>query len=278
VTMNLLWLLSALPACRHHEEDGPAVSEDCGSFWIDADGDSYGSTEVAEACEPGPGLATNALDCGDDDPDVHPGASDACNGIDEDCDGEDGEPRLWYVDADGDGFGRVEETASGCMAPEGYADQPTDCDDTDGAVNPGAEERCDNDVDDDCDGLSVHATDDDHDGEVSDTCTGGTDCDDTDPAVHTGAAESCGDGIDDDCSGLDLPCVFAGDYDLADASARLTCSSYGWETATLVETGDVTGDGKGDLLLATLLGDGSTGGGYLVPGPVTGDAAVEDVG
>lgn len=46
----------------------------------------------------------------------------------------------WAADLDGDGW----DTTS----------SPEDCDDTDQAVNPGAEERTDNGVDDDCDGSS----------------------------------------------------------------------------------------------------------------------------
>ena len=56
------------------------------------------------------------------------------------------------VDTDGDGYG---DPASGTCTHPGL-----DCDDGDPAVHPGAEEVCDNGVDDDCDGF-VDADDDD---------------------------------------------------------------------------------------------------------------------
>jgi hypothetical protein len=94
-----------------------------------------------------------------------------------------------------------------------------DCNDTDGAIHPGAEERC-NEVDDDCDGrvdedavdeITVF-TDRDGDGygdfeagvrcrpDAGEAALGG-DCDDGDPGAHPAAAEICNDGIDDDCNG-----------------------------------------------------------------------------
>ncbi len=68
-----------------------------------------------------------------------------------------------------------------------------DCDDGDGAVEPGAPERC-NAVDDDCDGL----VDEDDDGDGYAACAG--DCDNGDPRVFPGAPERC-NAADDDCDG-----------------------------------------------------------------------------
>ncbi len=68
-----------------------------------------------------------------------------------------------------------------------------DCDDGDGAVEPGAPERC-NAVDDDCDGL----VDEDDDGDGYAACAG--DCNNADPRVFPGAPERC-NAADDDCDG-----------------------------------------------------------------------------
>lgn len=57
----------------------------------------------------------------------------------------------YYLDADMDGFGETDELVMACAPPGGYVEKPDDCDDTNPAVNPGAEEVCLG-GDDDCDG------------------------------------------------------------------------------------------------------------------------------
>ncbi len=57
--------------------------------WPDGDGDGYGpGAATTHVCDPLPeGLATMGGDCDDGDPDVHPGATETCDGRDEDCSG-----------------------------------------------------------------------------------------------------------------------------------------------------------------------------------------------
>lgn len=118
-----------------------------------------------------------------------------------------------YTDGDGDGYGDLE---TGCEDPDGVA-AGGDCDDSNAAVHPDAEEVC-NGADDNCDetadeGLSgttfyVDADGDGHGDPAQseqlcvDPGTGysdvGDDCLDTDPAVFPGAPELC-DGFDNDC-------------------------------------------------------------------------------
>ena len=136
-----------------------------------------------------------SVDCNDDDPLVNPGSTDpSCpDGIDQDCDGQDGEPGLicntFPEDLDSDGW------------PVGE-----DCDDTDPAVNPGAEEVCFDGLDNDCSGAvddedlcySVinPIPDADDDGYPIDV-----DCDDGNWWVNPGIELDCGDSLDNDCDG-----------------------------------------------------------------------------
>ncbi|MDP2313453.1 MAG: MopE-related protein [Pseudomonadota bacterium] len=165
----------------------------------------------------GDGFAVDA-ECDDTDAAVHPGATELCDGRDEDCDGEidDGVRTPFWADGDGDGYGAGSESVLACAAPVGHVANATDCDDADAAVHPGAAEVC-NGLDDDCDGagdtdfLAWYA-DGDGDGygdpsTGAETCTpgtgqvtDGTDCDDGDAAVNPGAEEVC-DRDDDNCDG-----------------------------------------------------------------------------
>ena len=79
------------------------------------------------------------------------------------------------TDADGDGYSAAD-----------------DCDDEDFAINPGAQEKPYDGLDNDCDPSTV---DDDLDGDGFDAAQ---DCDDDDPAINPQASEIC-NGIDDDC-------------------------------------------------------------------------------
>ncbi|MCK6529142.1 hypothetical protein L6R50_16835 [Myxococcota bacterium] len=151
-------------------------NDDCACAASDADGDGFGDDG---SC------ASPWVDCDDGDAGSHPGGSDACDdGVDQDCSGADLPCDCASTDEDGDGYG----TADAC--------DPTDCDDTDPGIWPGAVEVCDGD-DEDCDGVADNGHDDDGDGFT--TCAG--DCDDTRSSVKPGAAETC-NGRDDDCDWL----------------------------------------------------------------------------
>ena len=165
--------------------------------WLDQDGDGYC---VGSNCPSGldPG------DCDDLDPDRHPGATEVCNGLDDDCDGALIPAEL---DVDGDGF----------LACAG------DCDDQDPTAHPGHAELCDG-ADNDCDGVVDDGAeellwwpDDDGDGWGDPTfdpvlacpplpgwVERGGDCDDGDPEVSPDAEEALCNGVDDDCD-VDSP-------------------------------------------------------------------------
>jgi len=130
------------------------------AFHPDVDGDGFGDPGITEiGCTSPPGWVATTGDCDDLDPVVHPDAAEACNQLDDNCDGLVPDDEF---DWDFDGF-------NGCGG---------DCDDTDIEVAPGQFEQVYDGVDNDCDPLTL---DDDLDG---DGYGHADDCDDTDPAIN----------------------------------------------------------------------------------------------
>lgn len=141
-------------ACR----ESPCGSRTPTVAYVDMDRDGYAAVGAAPRvfCDGVPfGYATRLGDCDDNNPEVHPGAPELCNGRDDDCDGrvEEGtETKTWFLDADGDGFGRHGAGVKACDPPRQHVEISGDCDDERADVHPGAVELC-NGVDDNCDGA-----------------------------------------------------------------------------------------------------------------------------
>ncbi len=135
-------------------------------WWIDSDADTYGSASFSvRQCAQPTGFTNDDDDCDDGDDDIHPGATEACNGDDDDCDGATDESGAsgcssWYRDADNDGYGTPFATCA-CAATGDYrADNPDDCYDGNSAANPSVTSwhttnRGDGSYDWDCDGSST---------------------------------------------------------------------------------------------------------------------------
>jgi hypothetical protein len=64
---------------------------DVSTYYRDADGDGFGDKKnesMLGNCPPPIGYVRNKTDCDDTDPDIHPGAVELCNGVDDDCNGK----------------------------------------------------------------------------------------------------------------------------------------------------------------------------------------------
>lgn len=126
--------------------------------------------------------------------------------------------KLYYPDADLDGYGETSNAQLVCLPPEGYTSLPGDCNDQTAQVFPGNLERCDQ-LDNNCDGNIDESAQDavqcfvDGDGDgiglgvpfSACACPAGYssqtgDCLDTQPLVYPGAQEIC-DGYDNNCNG-----------------------------------------------------------------------------
>ncbi|WNG50952.1 hypothetical protein F0U60_47605 [Archangium minus] len=162
------------------------------------------------------GYVSDSRDCNDTQASVKPGATEVCNGVDDNCSGAiDEEVALstWYRDADGDGRGSPSVSTRACSAPAGYVSTSDDCNDSDNTLP----RYFLHDSDRDGYGTSFVA------GPTppgSFSCTPdpgysalGGDCNDGNSSVHPGAAEAC-DRVDNNCNGS------------VDEVCSVTCSAW----------------------------------------------------
>ena len=261
----------AIEVCNGIDDNCDGETDEAGAlgesvWYLDADGDGFGSTTTIDACDAPPDYVADTTDCDDGDPATNPAASEYCAGGDENCDGVTDEDTAvdaarWCEDADGDGYGAG--CATSCLAPAGWIADNTDCDDADADINPGERDLCDSgNVDADCSGSADDAinartyyTDADADGygdsaapvtacvEPAGVVTNSTDCNDAAATVNPGQAEVCRNGIDDNCDEAATGCSVPA-YSLTLTTDTLASA---WYTSTL-EIADVDGDGIGDFL------------------------------
>jgi uncharacterized repeat protein (TIGR03803 family) len=128
------------------------------TFYADTDGDGYGNNSITtQACSAPTGYVSDNTDCDDTKASAHLNATEVCNGVDDDCDGQidEGIPTVtYYRDGDRDGYGNPADNVTSCSPPTGYVTNSTDCDDTKSSIHPGAVEVCANGIDDNCNGLT----------------------------------------------------------------------------------------------------------------------------
>jgi hypothetical protein len=255
------------------------------TYFTDWDGDGYGDPSTAGmGCTVCSGCVTNDEDCLDTDISVHPGATETCNEIDDDCDSlvDEDVTTTFYTDADSDGYGDTDSSVEACEATLETVAIDGDCDDTDAAVHPGATEVC-NDQDEDCNGYIDEDLpsltlfwDGDGDGYGDSTVSedrclmegwvaSDEDCDDADVDVYPGAPERL-DGTDNDCSdrvddllSTDADGVISGDPEFAGLGIAMAGGK------------DLDGDEIPDLLV----GGTAAASAYVFSGDLTG---ILDVG
>ena len=126
-------------------------------YYVDADGDGFGDEATGvETCAQPANTITVGGDCDDSNDQIYPGATEICDELDNDCDGntDEGLPTItYYEDLDFDGFGSNVSLVSCDSLGTGYALTSGDCDDDNDQVYPGATEVLDNGIDENCDGM-----------------------------------------------------------------------------------------------------------------------------
>ncbi len=183
------------------EVPGNGIDDDCnGTCDTDADGDGYTSSGYLEPptmghCAP---IGNQQVDCNDNNASIHPGATEICDGIDENCDGKCDD------DVDNDGYsvcGTVTPDPANCVVVVTggggcQVGQQCDCAPTFTGAHPvpsggqAVPERCDG-YDENCDGMlfpqdnGCFAA-----GPTAGSCFAGTrQCDDTNPTMPWGTCQ-----------------------------------------------------------------------------------------
>ena len=186
------------------------------AYYADLDGDGFGNANsMVSACEAPANHVLDNTDCNDQHANSHPGATEVCDLLDNDCNGfvdqadanfDTALLNTYYADQDQDGYGDVSASVQDCVQPVGYVENNDDCNDSrldvdnDGVadgffVNPSEVEVWYDGVDADCDGMDDF--DQDGDGDLPEEL----DCD-GDGTLET-SCDLDGDGVMDYVAGTD---------------------------------------------------------------------------
>jgi len=192
-------------------DDNDANEHPDQTWYKDADNDLYsdGATNTTSCTRPAgykvaSELTATSGDCDDSDASVNPGATEVCNGIDDNCDGniDEGVTTTYYGDADSDTYGDANNSTQACSPPSGYVLDNTDCNDADANEHPGQTwyKDADNDLYSDGSTNTTSCTRPTGYKVLSELTATSGDCDDTNAAVNPGATEVPYNGKDDDCN------------------------------------------------------------------------------
>ena len=127
-------------------------------YYVDADNDGFGDDATGTlACTQPANTVTIGGDCNDANNAIYPGATEICDGFDNNCNGTNDEGLIfntYYLDSDNDQFGAGIGLVSCQAIPlPGYVLVNGDCDDMNPNAYPGATEILGNDMDENCDGV-----------------------------------------------------------------------------------------------------------------------------
>jgi hypothetical protein len=219
---------------------------------VDADGDGY--TEAQG-------------DCDDDDASVSPEGIEVCNSVDDDCDGitDESVTTRYYLDEDGDGYGDASVSRGACTRPDGWSESGEDCDDADPALHPDQDEVCGDGVDQNCDGTGAGCGFFGDGAPPSDSATG--EADSEAGRALTGGLDVTGDEATDLAIGMPGVVSVALHSGGLDTTAIVLEGDGGFGEALAM--GDVTGDGRDDLVVGAPL----AGEVQLFAAPVAADIA-----
>jgi len=114
---------------RDNDCDG-MVDEGLTVYYRDVDGDGFGrSFGSIESFNPRDGYVEKDGDCDDNNDTIYPGAPEALDSVDNNCDGSVDEgfsERSYYRDVDGDGYGDSSDSMLDISRPPGYVTNKTD--------------------------------------------------------------------------------------------------------------------------------------------------------
>jgi len=232
------------------------------TYYIDQDGDGYGSSDPAYRtridCSQPTGYAPRNGDCDDFQAQVHPGGTEQCDLKDNDCNGavdDDVVYQSFCEDKDGDGHGVMGAmTVMDCKPRAGFGLCDGDCDDRESSTFPGAKEMCDS-RDNNCNGLVDEG--------ARQTCGVGL-C----ARIANGCSSSCTPGtpFPETCNGYDDDCDGVIDNDCAATGGAAPVTNTGG-------TPPVTSGGAPMLDNTPGLKESGAGGGCVFTPPVTGGTA-----
>ena len=231
------------------DPEGDGIDQNCdgvdGVLDCDIDNDGYEGLQCA-----GP-------DCNDESVTVFPGAEEGCDGVDSDCDGElpaeeqdsdgDGDPFCADCDDTDPEVGGLD------VDQDGYTACTGDCAEGNSSIHPAANDDWGDGVDQNCDGVDGEDADGDGYPGNAPAGDGNRDCDDDDPLAWPGSGgwSALAPNDDPDCDGEPGTQILNAAWLVLSGETPNGRAGY-----AIAATGDLDGDGLGDVVVGAPWNDG----------------------